>query len=152
MPYQYRLIRLFLWFILSEGLSHCATDFLPTNIRWGIRFPAHIQIIRPPLHHRFTGIEIFCFMDVSRSNAVTLLMTHLPFNRILCPQADSIRALQAIARNPWPQISFFVSYLIRRIALLTVFSHIGLYGLWSPGNISTRCPDISRICFRIAID
>ncbi|MFM9291818.1 tyrosine-type recombinase/integrase, partial [Klebsiella pneumoniae] len=41
---------------------------------------------------------------------------------------------------------------ITRSALLTVFSHIGLYGLWSPGKISSLLPVISLICFRMAMD
>lgn len=83
--YQYRLIRLFLWFILSEGLSHCLTDFLPTNIRWSIRFPAHIQIIRPPLHHCLTGFQMFSLMNVCQTHGAALLMAHLALNGILCP-------------------------------------------------------------------
>ena len=66
-------------------------------------------------------------------------------------RSDSTRTLQAIALSPCPQISVFVSYPIRRSARLVVFSLIGLYGLWSPGNTRSRWPESSCICFRMAI-
>ncbi len=43
-------------------------------------------------------------------------------------------ALQAIERNPCPQISVLVSYPIVRNALFTVFSDMGFQGLASPAN------------------
>ena len=60
------------------------TDIFTIYI-WGEHrfFPARIKIIRPPLHHRFTGFQMFSFVDISYPHAVAFLMTHLAFNSIL---------------------------------------------------------------------
>src|SRR5689334_15138175 len=59
---------------------------------------------------------------------------------------DSIRALQVIERNPWPQISVLVSYPIIRSALFTVFSDMGFQGLASPANTRLNLPVRTWIC------
>ena len=53
---------------------------------------------------------------------------------------DSISALQAIERNPCPQISVLVSYPIVRSALFTVFSDMGFQGLASPAKTNANLP------------
>src|SRR5450830_241545 len=64
---------------------------------------------------------------------------------------DSISALQAIERNPCPQISDLVSYPIFRSALFTVFSDIGFQDLVSPVNTKSNLPVITWICSSRAI-
>lgn len=52
------------------------------NIRRDIPLTADIQIIRPPLHHGFTGVEMLSTVDIRRPHTVALLMAHLPLHGI----------------------------------------------------------------------
>lgn len=53
------------------------------NIRRNVPFAAHIQIIRPPLHHLHTGFQMLRLMHIGRPHAVAFFVAHLPFNGIL---------------------------------------------------------------------
>ncbi|SWC91156.1 Uncharacterised protein [Klebsiella pneumoniae] len=44
--------------------------------------PVCIQKICPPLQHKPTFFQMFCFMNIRGTYSVALLMTHLTFNRI----------------------------------------------------------------------
>ncbi len=47
-----------------------------------IFFPAHIQIIRLPLHHVLAGVKVLSPVNIRRPHAVALLMAHLPLHGI----------------------------------------------------------------------
>lgn len=59
---------------------------------------------------------------------------------------DSISALHAMEREPWPQMSTVVSYPIVFKAVFAVFSGSGFHGLASPANTGSNVPVILWIC------
>lgn len=82
--------------------------------------PVGLEIPAPPVHDQPALLDELGLVDVSGTDIVAFLVAHLPFNGCLRFNPDSISALQAIERNPCPQISVLVSYPIVRSALFTV--------------------------------
>ena len=69
--------------LMIYAISDSGCLMLPgINVRRNIPLAAHIQIIRPPLHHGLSGLQMLCFMHICRPHAVALLVAHLPLHRI----------------------------------------------------------------------
>ena len=66
---------------IAAGSGH----FMPLriNIRRNVPLVAHVEIIRPPLHHLHTGFQMFRLMHIRRPHAVALLVAHLALDGIL---------------------------------------------------------------------
>lgn len=59
---------------------------LRINIGRNVPLAAHVEIIRPPLHHLHTRFQMLRFMYICRTHAVALLVAHLALDGVLRPQ------------------------------------------------------------------
>lgn len=93
------------------------------KIRCSISLTIFIKIVRPPLHDFFTRFQVLCLVNTGSHTELRSWWLIWRSTASCDGSPDAMRSLHAITRKPWPQISCcFVSYPVRRSALLIVFS------------------------------
>lgn len=61
------------------------------NIRRNVPLAAHVEIIRPPLHHLHTRFQMLRLMHICRPHTVALLVAHLALDGVLRPQCGLVQ-------------------------------------------------------------
>ncbi len=61
------------------------------NIRRDVPLAAHVEIIRPPLHHFHSRFQMLRLMYICSPHAVALLVAHLALDGVLRPRSGCYR-------------------------------------------------------------